>query len=158
VRALVVAALVAATMMAAGCGDQAPSPSEARATVVTFVRALAKGDGATACAIAMPDVVTRLRESAAGGYIPTAHDLDARLRQIRAAHAKARTCEGAVAVLRTTIAPAEYARLLARARTLPLEWPGPFRNYVLLGQEQDWGLVRDGHRWRVDITNALSDV
>jgi hypothetical protein len=136
--------------------DRTAPPPEARAAVVAFVRDLADGDAATACAAATPDVVADLRESAAAGYRATASGDAARVAQVRAAHAKARTCAGAIDLLAAQVGRGRLDRLASRVDALPARWIGPDRSVVAFGDE-DWDVVRDGDRWRISATNALAD-
>jgi hypothetical protein len=157
--------LVLATALAslAGCGggdrpdtDQTPPPA-ARAAAVAFVRDVADGNGAGACAIATRELVADLQTTAAGGYRPTASTAEARLKQVQAAHVKARTCAGAMGLLSEQAGDARLARLLARVRTLPIQWAAPESMAAAQLGNQEWVMTRDGDRWRLMIANGLMD-
>jgi hypothetical protein len=145
-------------ILAGGCGghDRGAPPTEARQAVLSFLSHLQQRDSAGACALLRSPSSPDLRRSAAGAYIATATGLEARLAQIQAAHAKARTCPGALELIAGEIGPAKLARLTAQAHTLPIQWlgPGDTDTDIALG-DQDWDLVRGDGRWLVDGTNAL---
>jgi hypothetical protein len=156
--------LVAAGLLTAGCGngqDRSVTPTpppQTRQAVLSLLAALHDGHGARACALLTLELAVRLRKDVAGSYRATARSPAARLAQVRAAHARARTCPGAMELLGQELGPRRIARLTAQARSLPLTWLGPRPQDVLatLGDE-DWDVTRDDDRWRVDMANALLD-
>lgn len=159
-KKLAFAAVAAAAVALAGCGggDKTPAkvpPESARQPVLQLLGALQGGRYAEACGLLSSDLQSDLRTEVLGGVRVHAGSLANRMKQVRAQHDRAGTCEGVMSMLAEQHSKS-LTRIATAARTTPLSWLGPsYDGTASLGRDQDWVLTRHGDTWRIEIANAL---
>jgi hypothetical protein len=142
--------------LVAGCGQAGPRrPNEARGAAVHFLRALQDKRFAAACASVSPDLSSDLRVTVLGTVRPTGTTLAAREREVQAAHRRAATCPGVMAMLREQLG-GELNAIVSRASRSHATWLGPDHHDVVLDDEA-WDLSWHDGTWRIDVGNALAD-
>ncbi|HEY6760509.1 MAG TPA: hypothetical protein VI318_13505 [Baekduia sp.] len=155
---LALAAGLALMLGAAGCGssgeDDAQPPAAARVAVTGYLAALQHKDYNSACAALAGDAAKGLRDAALGGFRVRPGSASSRLAQVQAAHSRAATCPGVMALVAGE-SSASLHRVAAQAQSASLTWIGPARGGVASLGDQDWVVAHRDGRWRIAADNVL---